>query len=121
MTIIDFQMGVDIVEVDRIKDVFLRSSKLERAFTTEEITYCNGKLHPWIHFSGRFAGKEAVIKAFSNYGIDLIMKNIEIINKDESYPIVKINDDRCNNYEVRISISHTDNNAIATAMAWKSC
>ena len=120
MNIADIQIGVDIVEVERLKDVIDRGSNLERIFTPSEIEYCNGKQNPWTHFAGRFAGKESVVKAFTPYGIELTMMDIEILNTGDNYPMVTINDRRSAGFMVRITISHTDRNAMATAIVWKS-
>lgn len=60
-----FQIGVDIAEVDRI------AASLEkfgdrfktRNFSADEITYCDAKRHPPMHYAGRWAAKEAFLKA----------------------------------------------------------
>ena len=58
-------VGIDIVEIGRIKrlietygDVFLN-----KVFTAGEIDYCTGMARPEVHFSGRWAVKEAFYKA----------------------------------------------------------
>src|SRR5262245_64141369 len=38
-----------------------------RVFTPEEITYCDGKARPAESFAGRFAAREATIKALGGY------------------------------------------------------
>lgn len=57
-------IGLDIVEVDRIAKA-LRGSKsiTERVFTPEEIRYCSQRKNKYQHFAGRFAAKEAALKA----------------------------------------------------------
>jgi len=57
-------IGLDIVEVARIAKA-LRGSKsiTERVFTPEEIRYCSEHQNKYQHFAGRFAAKEAALKA----------------------------------------------------------
>ena len=57
-------IGLDIVEVERIAKA-LRGSKsiTERVFTPEEIRYCSQRKNKYQHYAGRFAAKEAALKA----------------------------------------------------------
>ena len=85
--------------------------------TNNEIKYCESKVEPAIHFAGRFAGKEATKKALFSAGIvkQISMKEIEIISSN-NIPKVNIADlEDC----INISISHTDNFAIATVIIIK--
>jgi holo-[acyl-carrier protein] synthase len=58
--------GVDIIEIERVKKAHLQhgSRFLKRLFTNSEIKYCFKKKDPYPSLAGRFAAKEAVIKAF---------------------------------------------------------
>ena len=58
-------IGTDIVKVSRIKDLLTTKKEnfLNKVFTAEEISYCNSHSNPEIHFSGKYAAKEAVKKA----------------------------------------------------------
>ncbi|MEW6409961.1 MAG: holo-ACP synthase [Nitrospirota bacterium] len=64
-------IGVDIVNISRIKDAIERWGKgfLDRVFTQEEQHYSEQFTNPYKHYAARFAAKEAFIKAFSNNGI----------------------------------------------------
>ena len=57
--------GIDIVAVSRIKRLIdsYGTQFLGKVFTASEIRYCFGKARPEIHFSGRWAAKEAFYKA----------------------------------------------------------
>ena len=62
--------GIDIIEVDRIKKAIedLDKNFLQRIYTEKEIEYCNKfKMAKYEHFAARFAVKEAVFKAISEY------------------------------------------------------
>ena len=83
-----------------------------------EISFCDGKPNPSIHFAGRFAAKEAVKKALlsSNKHKNISLRNIEIHNKHDGCPIVIIRNDNYSSININVSISHTDHYASATAI-----
>ena len=58
-------LGLDATEVDRIADTIARYGDrfLRRVFTAGEIAYCSKRRMAAIHFAGRFAAKEAGMKA----------------------------------------------------------
>ncbi len=57
-------IGLDIVEVSRIAKALQASNSLtDRVFSVEEIGYCSERKNKFQHFAGRFAAKEAALKA----------------------------------------------------------
>ena len=83
---IDLSIGVDIVSIDRIKNI-LQSQKgtrfKHRVFTESEIAYCQDRGRAASHhFAGRFAAKEAVKKAALSSKLlhQCSLKDIEILN-----------------------------------------
>ena len=87
-------IGVDIVEIERIKKLIIKYSShfLEKVFTPHEIAFCNQKANPANHFAGRWAAKEAFYKAlplpFQHYST---WKSIEVIpDKDSGRPEIRI-------------------------------
>jgi holo-[acyl-carrier protein] synthase len=61
-------IGVDICEIARMERALSRHPTLaERVFTREERAYCNTKARPAESYAGRFAAREAVIKALGGY------------------------------------------------------
>jgi holo-[acyl-carrier protein] synthase len=61
-------LGVDICEIARMERALLRHPTMRaRVFTEEEIAYCDEKARPAESFAGRFAAREAVIKALGGY------------------------------------------------------
>jgi len=114
-------VGTDIVKVSRIKALLTTKEEkfLNKVFTEEEISYCNSNSNPEIHFSGKYAAKEAVKKALlSNDLIEQIsLKNIKILNRDNKAPYVVIEHIMGLNYNV--SISHEEEYAIAFALIQK--
>ena len=111
-------IGTDIVEVDRINNLLLRSGEFfkNRVFTTLEQKYCDKKSSPSIHYAGRFAAKESIIKAVksSGYKNPIPFKDIEILPSDSGAPIVDFH--IILKGECKVSISHTKSYATATAL-----
>ncbi len=118
MEISDIFIGTDIVDVSRIKLSLEKSGKrfLDRIFSFAEQNYCNEKSSPEIHFSGKFAAKESIIKAIKSSGYKKVIpfNKIEIINSESGAPIVLLNIDFVG--DCKVSISHTNTHAIAMAI-----
>ncbi|HEX6331348.1 MAG TPA: holo-ACP synthase [Actinomycetota bacterium] len=61
-------LGVDVCEIARMERALERHPTMrERVFTPEEIAYCDSKARPAESYAGRFAAREAVIKALGGY------------------------------------------------------
>jgi holo-[acyl-carrier protein] synthase len=61
-------LGVDICEIARMERALARHPTMRRrVFTPEEIAYCDSKARPAESFAGRFAAREATIKALRGY------------------------------------------------------
>lgn len=61
-------LGVDICEIERMERALARHPTMrERVFTPEEIAYCDARARPAESYAGRFAAREAVIKALGGY------------------------------------------------------
>ena len=61
-------LGVDICEIERMERAIGRHPAMrERVFTPEERAYCDAKARPAESYAGRFAAREAVIKALGGY------------------------------------------------------
>ena len=104
-------IGVDCVEIDRFED--LSEHFLEKVFTRSEIEYCRSKKKQSQHFAGRFAAKEAIIKAIHGVGKGVEMNSIEILSSASGAPEASIMTDELSGYVILLSISHSRD--IATA------
>ena len=121
-----FGTGLDIVEIDRIKNSLKKySPKFEqKIFTSAEIDYCQSQGDPAKHFAARFAVKEAVSKCMGT-GITgaLGFKDMEVINEKTGKPILFMKGKGKELFEklklksIHISISHDSTHAIAHAIA----
>lgn len=59
-----FGIGIDIIEVERVKNQISKSNGFrEKIFTEREIEYCESKKNKAQHYAARFAAKEAFFKA----------------------------------------------------------
>ncbi len=108
--------GVDIVEVDRIKKAIDRWGDvfLAHLFTECEITYAQKYRNSAQHFAGRFAVKEAILKAFGKNS-HIRWKDINITNDEDGKPICHYENENFQN-KILVSISHTSKYAVATAI-----
>jgi len=91
---------------------------MEKIFTKKEIEYCCRKANPSQHFAARFAGKEAIIKCFGSMGKKIPFSQIEILKCENDAPIVNMLGNR-GNYDVKLSLSHSGNMAMAFAIVTK--
>jgi holo-[acyl-carrier protein] synthase len=74
------KVGVDIVEIDRVRRALERAAFRERCFTEAERAYCDSRPHPAQSYAARFAGKEAVGKALG-CGVRFTWREIEIVGR----------------------------------------
>lgn len=119
--------GIDIVDLTKFKEIFLRHEKLAAdIFTERETEYCTSKKDPVVHFAGRFAAKEAGLKALgigmSGAGIDNTLKEIEVVNTPSGRPDLvfhgwaeKIGAKRKIGH-ASVSMSHSGNYAVASVI-----
>ncbi len=120
--------GTDIIEIERIKESIetLEDRILERVYTENEIKYCESKKRQkYQHYSARFAAKEAVFKAISEFLNDkysISWKDIEVLNREDGKPKVKITHKISNNIEnIDLSMSHCKQYAVANVVViWKN-
>jgi holo-[acyl-carrier protein] synthase len=115
-------IGVDLIECARIQHSLDRFGErfLHRVFTDGEIEYSMSMKFPARHLAARFAGKEAVSKAFGT-GIGKAMgwRNIDIQKKPSGEPFLVFSgpaQELATNRGVTsalITLSHTDHHAVA--------
>jgi holo-[acyl-carrier protein] synthase len=85
-------LGVDLIEIERVKQAHVRFGRrfIERVFTPAEARYCLKKKDPYPSLAGRFAAKEAVIKAFSHgFGGRWKWTQIEVVREMSGKPTLK--------------------------------
>ena len=87
-----FGIGIDNIEVERIKKQIDGSTKFkEKIFTMNEIDYCESKKNYAESFAARFAAKEAFLKAIGTGWSDgLKFNDIEILNDMKGKPMIHL-------------------------------
>ena len=119
------QIGVDIVGVGRVtRLVAAHPGAVDELFTPAEQAYCLSKRRRYEHLAGRFAGKEAVLKALGT-GMRRRMRwtEVEILSGSAGRPEVRLHGEvaaQASRRGVRsfeISISHAEGLALASAVA----
>lgn len=115
-------LGTDIIEIDRIATSIDRHGKkfLDRLFTSQEQEYCKKFREPARHFAGRFAAKEAIVKALgTGFGEKIGWLDIEIVSHKSGKPMVSLSPQvlkEFNSPRVMVSISHSKDYANAVAI-----
>jgi len=115
-------IGIDIIEVERIDGAIGRhgSKFLEKIFTPSEIAYCDTKGARPVHYAGRFAAKEAAMKALgTGWGGGVSWRDVEVVSTPGAPPQLRLSGvarERCAELgvnRVHVSISHTREHAVA--------
>ncbi|MBR61953.1 MAG: holo-[acyl-carrier-protein] synthase [Dehalococcoidia bacterium] len=114
--------GIDIIEIDRIRNVVNQygSRFYNRIYSTLEIEYCNGNPSK---LATRFAAKEAVMKALGTGIRGVSWKEIEVLRQPGQAPQIRLHgraSQRASSLgitEMALSLSHSDNFAIASVVA----
>ena len=115
-------IGIDIVAIHRIKTADERWGRrfLERVFSEDELRYCFDHKFPHTHLAGRFASKEAAMKAFgTGLSRGISWKDVEVVRNSDGKPEIvlhgKIKElaDIHAVKNIHISIAHDGGNAIA--------
>lgn len=115
-------VGTDIIAIERIKSALERHGErfLDRLFTSKEKAYCGKYANPVPNYAGRFAAKEAVLKALGTGLVgEMSWQEIEIINDPNGKPEVHLSKRLQKLHPTAhffISISHCDAYATATAI-----
>lgn len=117
----DMDIGIDIVELERIRQAWNRYGQafLTRFLSAEEIGYCLKKKDPVPSIAGRFAAKEALVKALGT-GISgqVNWKSFEILNDGQGKPFVHITGSGLEYLagRLKVSISHDRHSAVSMAI-----
>jgi holo-[acyl-carrier protein] synthase len=74
------RIGVDLIEISRIKRALARDGFRERVFTDAEREYCESRPNPAQHYAARFAAKEAIGKALG-CGVEWRWREVEIAGR----------------------------------------
>jgi len=119
-------IGTDIIECLRIAQMIERHGEMfiGRVYTQHEIEYCGERKAATQHYAGRWAAKEAVLKAIGTGWIKgITWRDVEVINQFGGKPVIRLyggalaSAKRRGIQEVQISISHCRSHAVAYALS----
>lgn len=119
-------IGTDIVECLRIAQMIERHGELfiNRVYTPYEVRYCQERKQSTQHFAGRWAAKEAVLKALGTGWIrGISWRDVEVRNDGGGKPTIALSGgarERAQSIgleQMLISISHCRSHATAYALA----
>lgn len=86
-----YSTGIDIVSVPRLMKSVNDNAFLDRLLTDAEKQYIFAKRCPYRHLAGRFAAKEAVMKAIgTGWDKGVGWRDIEIVNEPSGKPRVSL-------------------------------
>ena len=115
-------IGIDIIEVARIREVLLRTPRfLERVYTERERAYCDSRgAVSAQHYAARFAAKEAALKALqTGWRGGISWQDVEISARESGAPYLIFTGQVLEVFEklgattTHLSMSHTNQHAIA--------
>ena len=122
-------VGVDLIEVARVRRA-LENSGIGRRFrarvyTKKEIEYCEGKERgKYESYAGRFAAKEAVMKALGRgWGSKISWQDIEVLPSPGGRPEIYLHNktsafaQQLGIQHWSLSITHSENHAMAYVIA----
>lgn len=118
-------LGVDIVEIERMRRILARTPSFARkVFSCEECCYCDATAAPAVHYATRFAAKEAVLKALgTGFSRGIGVRDVEVRRTAKGRPYAVLTGraaDVARELGVRelpLSLSYTHTDAVACAMA----
>ena len=118
-------IGIDIIEIERIKAAVEKQRFVQRVFSDGEQAYCESRgVQSFASYAARFAGKEAVLKALGTGFVGGKWREIEILPDSLGRPTVKLS----GYYEqmarqkgvsaIHISLTHAREYAAAQVVIW---
>ena len=115
-------LGIDIAEVARVKSAIERYGEtfLRRVYTANEREYCERFKNKYERYAGRFAAKEATMKALgTGWSRGVRWVDVEVVREKGGRPMIKLAGEaanvagRLNVKNIALSITHTAEQAFA--------
>ncbi len=117
-------LGLDATDIPRIVSTIERYGErfIQRIFTDGEIAYCQCRREAAVHFAGRFAAKEAAMKALgTGHTQQVLWRDVEVIRGDGP-PALAFHGGARRRFDAigagssLLTITHSDTLAIAQVM-----
>jgi holo-[acyl-carrier protein] synthase len=115
-------LGLDIAEIDRIQAALTRHGApiLERLYTPAEVAYCESFRGKFERYAGRFAAKEAAMKALgTGWRFGVRWRDIEVVREPTGKPSLRLHGvagevaKRLGVKNISLTITHSGNLALA--------
>jgi holo-[acyl-carrier protein] synthase len=115
-------LGLDIAEIDRMEAAITRhgAAIIERLFTPREAAYCESHRDRFERYAGRFAAKEAAMKALgTGWRTGVRWRDIEVIREPSGKPTLELQGaarelaDKMGVKNILLTITHSGNLALA--------
>jgi holo-[acyl-carrier protein] synthase len=115
-------LGLDIAEIDRIEAAIVRHGApfIERLFTPREAAYCESHRNRFERYAGRFAAKEAAMKALgTGWRLGIRWRDIEVVREPSGRPSLLLAGvagelaGRMGVKNISLTITHSGNLALA--------
>jgi holo-[acyl-carrier protein] synthase len=120
--------GVDLCEVERIKNAIARHGRrfVERVYTDREIAYAESKANLYERYAARFAAKEAGMKALgTGWRGGIAWRDFEVANQPSGRPTLQLHGKalelarKLGVENIALSITHTSVQAMALVILEK--
>lgn len=118
-------LGIDLVAVRRVREALERHGDrfFERVCTPAELAYCRDFRDPGERLAGRWAAKEAVLKALgTGLAREALMTEVEVLNGPAGAPILTLHGGALAAAQAlgatawHLSLTHADGMAAAVAV-----
>lgn len=119
-------IGIDLLEVEKIERSIQSEVYLRKVFTEHEIADCTSVANSAERFAGKFAAKEAFMKAIGK-GIrqEVWFTQIEVLNRENGQPFIQANGEaqisliELDVKNIHVSITHAKQHAAAVVVLEK--
>jgi len=115
-------LGVDITEVERVRGAIERQGErlLKRVYTEKERSYCEKFKNKYERYAGRFAAKEATMKALgTGWSRGVRWVDIEVVREMSGKPTLELRGEakkiagKLGVKHIAVTITHTASQALA--------
>jgi len=117
-------LGIDATDIPRIAGTLARYGDrfMHRIFTYGEVAYCTRRRLPAVHFAGRFAAKEAAMKALgTGHTQNVLWRDVEVV-RHGGPPQLRLHGGAARRFQAiggrssLLTITHSDELAIAQVL-----
>jgi holo-[acyl-carrier protein] synthase len=116
-------IGIDITDINKLEESIQSTAFQRRVFTPDELKAVEGFKNKAEHLAGKFAAKEAFMKAIGvGMGQGVWFAQIEVLNEESGQPLIHAAGDaaarlqQCGAKQIHLSISHSAGAAVAVVI-----